>query len=155
MASRYPRYARVFASAGAIFRGEAVEEGRSLDISDAKLRSVALVADIATDGRRGAAGAGAHHHPGRNRVPLLTQLLEDGFGDVVVAAPVGRALGMGELVHEMTAQSYSQFGRLGIDAPAVVGEMAAAAIVLYRGDLLPRGGTRHYRIEGTPIMRAK
>ena len=64
---------------------------------------VAAVADVAADRGGGAAGAGADHDPRRHRVPLQGELREDRLGDVVVAAPVGGPLGVGELVHVVAA----------------------------------------------------
>ena len=61
-------------------------------------RAQAAVAQVAADRRRGAAGAGAADDPRRFRIGFLRQLAEDRFGDVVVAAPVGRAFGQAELV---------------------------------------------------------
>ena len=51
-------------------------------------------------------------------------LLEDDLGNVVVAPPVGRALGIGELVDEVAAAVVGQpLGLLG-DAPGVVDQAA-------------------------------
>ena len=47
---------------------EAVEEGGMFDIGHAQPRRIPAIAEIAPDGGRGAAGAGAHHDPGRHRV---------------------------------------------------------------------------------------
>ena len=53
---------------------------------------------VAADGGARAAGTRADDDPGRHGVWLGRQLVEDRFGDVVVAAPVGGPLGVGELV---------------------------------------------------------
>src|SRR5699024_8748389 len=63
------------------------------------LRGMAAVVDVTPDGRRGAAGAGAHDHGMGHRIAFPGHLSEYAFGDVVVAAPVGGAFGVGELVH--------------------------------------------------------
>jgi hypothetical protein len=42
---------------------------------------------------------------------------------------------MGELVHEIAAQTIRQIRRLGIDTAAVIDEMAVSAIVFDGGDL--------------------
>src|SRR3546814_4638889 len=55
------------------------------------------------DRGRGAAGAGAADDPGRLGVAFVLQLADDRFGDVVVAAPVGGALGQAELVEQAGA----------------------------------------------------
>src|SRR5690606_28451810 len=58
----------------------------------------AAVAQIAADGGRGAAGADAADDPRRLRVRFGGQLADDGFGDVVVAPPVGGGDREAELV---------------------------------------------------------
>ncbi len=77
-------------------------------------------------------------------MPLLPHLLEDRFGDVVVGAPVGGALGIGELVHEVAARGAGQALRLGTDRVGVCHQVAAPAIELDRGDLFGRRVARHH-----------
>ena len=125
-----------------VARGVSLEEGRMLDIGDAQARGEALVADVAADGGRGAAGAGAHHDPGRHRMAFAAHLLEDRFGDVVVAAPVGGALGIGELVDmrwppRLAASASAARHR----CAAVVDQVAVAALVLDRLRSSRRGRT--------------
>ncbi len=55
-------------------------------------------------------------------------LLEDRLGDVVVAAPVGGPLGVGELVQIVSAGLLGQPLRLGVDLRRFRHEMATAAL---------------------------
>ena len=74
--------------------------------------------------------------------------LEDALGDVVVAAPVGGALGIGELV-EVVAAGLRRQARGGVvDVGRMLDEVAAAAEALDRLDLGPAGAARHHRDEG-------
>ena len=124
-----------------------VEDG-VLDIDDAEPCGQVAIADVAPDGGRGAAGAGAHHHPVGNGMGLALHLAEDAFGDVVVAPPVGRALGVGELVKVVPARLCRQpCGHL-IDLRRVVDEMAAPAEAFDALDLGRAGAARHHRDEG-------
>src|SRR3546814_7220240 len=66
--------------------------------SDLQPGAQAAVAQIAADRGRGAARAGAADHPRRLRLRFAGELADDRFGDVVVAAPVGGAIGQAELV---------------------------------------------------------
>ena len=59
---------------------------------------------------------------------LLAHLLEDRLGDVVVAAPVGGALGVGELVQIVPAGLLGQPLRLGVHLRRLRDEMATAAL---------------------------
>src|SRR3546814_3312920 len=70
----------------------------------------------------------------------------DRFGDVVVAAPVGGALGQAELV-EMAGAPRGMPGGAFVDLRGVVDEVAVAAKRLHVGDLARRGGARHHRGE--------
>jgi hypothetical protein len=82
-----------------------VEKRRVFRVDDAEAAhhgSALAVANVAADGRRRAAGSGADDYPGRGREPLESHLGEEALGDVVVPAPVRRALGVGELVHVVT-----------------------------------------------------
>src|SRR5262249_9972562 len=106
-----------------------------------------LVADEASDGGGGAAGAGAHHHPARNREALALQLAEHAFGDVVVAAPVCRPLGEGELVEIVALDAIGELSRLVIGLPRLdLGGLAAIELDL--GDLLPGRAMRDDGDEG-------
>ena len=71
-------------------------------------------------------------------MPLQRQLLEDRLGDVVVAAPVGGPLGVGELVEVVPAGLVGQPPRLVVDRRRVVDQVAAAALELDQRDLLRR-----------------
>ena len=82
-----------------------------------------------------------------NGVRLALHLGEDRLGDVVVASPVGGALGVGELVHVVAAPLAGQPPRLSVDVVRVVDEMAMAAVELDGRDLLRRSGRRHHRDE--------
>ena len=105
---------------------------------------VPAVAQVASDRRAGAAGAGADHDPGRHRVRLQRHLREDRLGDVVVAAPVGGALGIGELVEIVAAALAGQPRGLGVHRRRVVDEVAAAALVFDQRDLARAGGAWHH-----------
>ena len=85
---------------------------------------------------------GADHDPARDRVPLARHLLEDRLGDVVVAAPVGGPLGIGELVEVVAAALVGQPARHVVDLAGVVDEVALAALALDQGDLLRAGRAR-------------
>src|SRR2546427_829117 len=71
-----------------------VEEHRHFRVRAQDAGVMPAVADIAAQRGGGTAGAGAAHDPFRNRAGLFGHLLEDGFGDVVVGAPVGRTFGV-------------------------------------------------------------
>jgi hypothetical protein len=81
-------------------------------------------------------------------MPLARHLLEHALGDVVVAAPVGGALGIGELVHVVAAGALGQRAGLLVHLRRVVDEVAARAVEGDLRDLLGRGGARHHRDEG-------
>ncbi len=59
---------------------------------------------------------------------LFAHLLEDRLGDVVVAAPVGRALGVGELIQVVPAGLLGQPLRFGVHLRRLGHEMATAAL---------------------------
>jgi hypothetical protein len=89
-----------------------VEKRRVFRVDDTETGhhgSALAVADVAADGRRRAAGSSADDYPGRGREPLEAHLGEEALGDVVVPAPVGRALGVGELVHVVTVATKPDF----------------------------------------------
>ncbi|COX96027.1 Uncharacterised protein [Mycobacterium tuberculosis] len=72
------------------------------------------VADVAADRRAGSAGARTHDDPFRGGVLLFAHLHVDRLGDVVVAAPVGCALRVGELVQIVAAGFLGDALRLGV-----------------------------------------
>ena len=74
------------------------------------------------------------------------ELVEDGFGDVVVAAPVGSALGQAELVEETGAVA-GDVARARLRAFAIGGEFTAPAERAHRFDLRGCGRRRHHRGE--------
>ena len=73
-------------------------------VGHAQLRGMAPIADEATDRRRRSAGPRPTDDPAGNGVLLRRHLRENALCDVIVAAPVGRALGIGELVEIMAAR---------------------------------------------------
>ena len=90
-------------------------EHRRSGIDHAQPRRQPPVADEAADRGRGPAGAGAARPPKRARGALQPHLGEDRFGDVVVAAPVRRPLGIGELVEVVAAGLGGEPPALGVD----------------------------------------
>ncbi len=79
----------------------------------------------------------AADHPGGHGVGLERHLREHRLGDVVVAAPVGRPLGEGELVHEVPAGLARRgAGRRRRRRSELGDEVAAAAVELDQLDLL-------------------
>src|SRR3546814_7175294 len=92
------------------------------------------VAQVAADRGRGVAGAGTAHDPRRLGEALLPQLADDRLGDVVVAAPVGGALGQAELVEEAGA-ARGDFPCARLRAGVGAGEFAVAAERVYGLDL--------------------
>jgi hypothetical protein len=74
----------------------------------------------------------------------MAHLGKDAFGDVVVAAPIGRAFGKGELVHIVATALVSQALRLAIDGGGIGHLVALPAQRLDRGDLFSgRAGRDH------------
>src|SRR3546814_15858458 len=94
--------------------------------SDLQPGAQAAVAQIAADRGRGAARAGAADHPRRLRLRFAGELADDRFGDVVVAAPVGGALGQAELV-EMAGAPRGMPGGAFVDLPGVADEIGRAS----------------------------
>ena len=95
-----------------------IEEHRVFGIDHAEPRRggrALAITHVAADGRRRAAGAGADDNPGWGRVAFEAHLREQAFGDVVVAAPIGRALGISELIHVVAAGSLRDPARLVVD----------------------------------------
>jgi hypothetical protein len=74
----------------------------------------------------------------------MAHLGKDAFGDVVVATPVRRALGKGELVHVVATALAREALRFAIDRARVAYLVALAAQRLDRGDLFGgRAGRDH------------
>src|SRR5690606_6357562 len=96
-------------------------------------RRQAAIACVTADRGAGTAGAGTAHHPGRHRVRLLVHLPEDRLGDVVVGAPVGGALGVGELVHEVAAAFAGEPDRLGGDVTRCAHQVPRSRAARARG----------------------
>ena len=87
----------------------------------------------------------ADDDPRRNRMALPRHLAKDRLGDVVVAAPVRRPLGEGELVEEVAAGLVRESLRLLINGRRVIDQTACPALRLDQSDLL---GTRRRRHHG-------
>ncbi len=68
---------------------------------------------------------------------LVSHLLEDRLGDIVVGAPVGSTLRIGELVHEMAPGFHRNTMRFRIDVRWIANQVAAPAIELDRLDFRP------------------
>ena len=81
---------------------------------------------------------------------LLGHLREDAFGDVVVATPVGRALGISELVEIMPAGLGREPVRDAIDGARIVDHVDLAAMKTDRVELRLGGRRRHHRDESQP-----
>ena len=99
----------------------------------------------AADRGTGSARPGSDDHPVGNRMFLVFELSEDRFGDVVVSAPIRRALGVGELVHVVTVQLTREPMRFRVDRRRIAHEMTTSPLRLDQRDL---GGTRargHHR----------
>ena len=92
----------------AIARHITVVENRAFGIDDLDFCIIALVPDVAAKRRRRAAGACRHDQMRGNWGGLMLHLREYAFGDLVVAAPVRRAFGISELVHEVAADVAGQ-----------------------------------------------
>src|SRR5215217_5697051 len=101
------------------------------------------IANVAPERGGCAACSSADDDPGGNGVLLARHLAEDGFGDVVVAPPIGRTFGIGELIHVVPAQRGCEARAFSIQFGCAVNEVALAAIEADRRDLLRRGGTWH------------
>src|SRR3990167_11368675 len=75
-----------------------VKENRMLGIGDTQTGLMSAITQIATERCRSAASASRTDNPARLRVPLALHLTENGFGDIVVAAPISHPLGIAELI---------------------------------------------------------
>ena len=118
-------------------------EDRVLRVDDAHPRGVPAEAGVAADRRARPAGSGPHHDPRGNGVSLQRHLAEDRLRDVVVAAPVGRALRVGELVEEVPAALGREPLRLVVHGRRVVDQVTRPSLRLDQRDLLGAGGGRH------------
>ena len=104
---------------------------------------MALIAQVAANGGGRAAGTGAHHDVIRNRVRLASHLPENTVGDIVIAAPVGRALGVGKLIHITAPQLAGEhLGGL-VNFTGALHEMTAAAVKFNLFHFAPRGTGGH------------
>ena len=118
-------------------------EDRVLRIDDAHERRVPPEAGVPSDRRARPACAGADDDPRGDRMPLEGHLGEDRLRDVVVAAPIGRALREGELIQEVSAELGRQPLRLGIHDRRVVDQVARPSLRLDQRDLLGARRSRH------------
>lgn len=143
------------ADQGAIAVVEAVIEHRIFRIDHRQLRIVPLIADVAPQRGGGAAGASAHHDVFRHREGFARHLAEDAVGDVVVAAPVGGALGVGELIHIVAVQLFRQLFGGGVDLGGVIDEVTAAAVKAICSTLRRAVQDGITAMNGRPIRRAK
>ena len=126
------------------------QERRTLRIDDGEPGGQAAVAQVPADRRARAAGARADHDPLGHGVRLGDQLLEDRLGDVVVAAPVGGALGVGELVEVVPAQLVGEAAGDLVDGACGSHQLAAAAFALDQGELVGAGRAGDHRHERQP-----
>ncbi len=123
-------------------------KNRMLWIRAQYARRMPAVTHVAPQRGAGAAGPRTADDPRRHRMRLGLHLLEDGLGDVVVRPPVGGALGVGELVHEMAPALLRQSPGNFVDLGRLRDEMAAPTLELDRGDLVGRRRRRHHGDEG-------
>lgn len=109
-----------------------------------------VIANSAPDGSRGAAGSRPAYDPRRHWMLLLRHLREDDLGDVVVAAPVGCAFGIAELVEIVTARLGGEPMREVIDRPRIVDGGDLAAVEEDRIEPGRCGAGRHHGNEAQP-----
>src|SRR5690606_15061339 len=112
-----------------------IEKDRVFRIGHTDPAVVALVAYITPYGCCGAARTATADDPVWHRVGFLLHLAEDGFGNIVIAAPVRRPFRIGELIHVMPAQLARQAFRLAIDLASGIHQVNLSAIILDRRDL--------------------
>ena len=136
--------------AAALRIGPAGVERRTDRVRHAEPGRVPAVAHVSADGRAGATGSGGADHPPRLGKPLPAELGEDRLGDVVVAAPVGGPLGVGELVHVVAVATGREPAGLVVDRAGGLDQVAAAALALDQPDLVGRRAGRHHRDERQP-----
>ena len=113
----------------------AVYKGTAGRLGDTESGRRLAITQVAADGRRSAAGAGAADDPFRYRMWLMLHLAQDRFGDVVVAAPVGSAFCQDKLV-EMAGADGDMPVRAGLGIFGVGDQIALAAKCLERGLLI-------------------
>src|SRR5690606_30046355 len=133
----------------AVVRAPAHRERGTLRLGHAQPGLQAAVTQVAADRGRGPAGAGTTDDPRRIRVRFGRELADDRLGDVVVAAPVGGALGLPELV-QVAGAAFGMPGGARVDLARVVDQVDLAAQYLDVGDLAWRGRARHHRGELQP-----
>ena len=85
---------------------------------------------------------------------FAAQLAKDGFGDIVVAAPVGGALGQPELV-QMAGTIGGVLGGVGMDLACIFHQITLPAQRLHRLDFLRRSAGRHHCDKGQPQQARK
>src|SRR5690606_28012059 len=87
------RSGRVIGGAGA----PAAVERRTLWVDDGDAGGMLPISHVTAEGRTRPTCSGADDDPVRDRMPLARELAESALGDVVIATPVGRPLGVTEL----------------------------------------------------------
>src|SRR4051794_39774508 len=108
-----------------------VEHGR-FGISKAQPGRKATITNVAPKRSGCATCSSTNHDPCWNGMLLASHLAEDGFSDVVVAAPIRCPLSVGELVHVMAAEFSREPSALGIHFGCAVQEVTLSPI---EGDL--------------------
>jgi len=98
---------------------------------------------IATDGRTRSTGARPDDHPGRYRKRFTVQLREHRLGNVVIAAPIGGSLGVGELIEVVPAAGGCKISGDLIDRGRIVNQLALATVELDELALLAYGRGWH------------
>jgi hypothetical protein len=128
------------------------EEGRTRRVDDTESRpgEIRTIADIAADRGARPSRARAHDDPGRQGEALPAHLGEQALGDIVVAAPVGGAFGVGELIHEVAAQLDRQGAGEIAGVFARLGEPQFPPGRLDGGQLGRGGGGGNHGDEGQP-----
>ena len=134
---------------------ETVVEHRVFRVHHANLGRQLLVAHVAAKSGRSAAGTGAADDPVRHRIGFVRHLGENGVGDIIVAAPVCGALGIGELVHVMTIQLLRQTLGFVVNGGRIVHQVAAPAIEFDGANFFLRGALGHHRDEGQAQQAGK
>ena len=81
----------------------------------------------------------------RHRIRLTLHLMENTVGDIIVAAPVGGAFGIGELIHIVTVQFVRQLLRGGVNLAGAFDKVGATAIKRNLFDFAFCRAGRHYR----------
>ena len=86
---------------------------------------------------------------------LPRELRKNRFCNIVVATPVGRAFGEGELVHVVSARLGGDGGGGRVDRLGILHEVAASAVGLDQGDFSFEVLAGITATNGSPSMRAK